>query len=577
MTIALVPRAAAAALSALAAVLALATSSSALGQDPELLPRNVLLIVADDVGLDNVGAYGLNPEAARTPNIDELAERGVLFRNAYANPVCSPSRATILTGRYAWRTGLGSALVFTGSNPGLALAAPTLADVLSDEGYATAAVGKWHLATTDTLHPLKAGFDHHLGSMGNIADYFAFPKNVDGTIVTATKYATTDTVDDAITFIDATGPETPWFLWVAFNSAHAPFHAPPPELHGYDIPPLAEGIEPLLTKAMIEAMDTEIGRLLDAVDLERTVVVFVGDNGPDALSVTPPWDPTHAKHTLFDLGVHVALVVAGPGVVQGAECAGLVNTTDLYATIADVAGASKATALDSLSLRPYLADPETPSLRKTVYFERFLPNFNPAGPFPGTFQKRQQGARDKRYKLMFEYLPGSALADPDTRALFDLVADPLETVNLLDAPLSAELAAVYAKLRAACVAQGPPPWSPLGGGLAGTTGIPELSGEGSGVPGLKATVELKGALPGATGTLYIGYSTLVEPFACGTLVPTPDVLKPITVTADGAFATTLTWPALPPSAPLVLQAWIQDPGGPCEWSASHALQGLTAP
>ena len=537
--------------------------------------KNVLLIIGDDIGLDNVSAYGENPDAASTPNIDGLADRGVLFRRAYSNPVCSPTRATILTGRYAWRTGMGAALVGQTSGS-LILSTPTIADVMNTVGYGTAAVGKWHMANFDFLHPLAAGFDQCSGSPGNINNYFNYAKNVNGVVTDSPIYATTDTVNDTLSLMTQM-QGAPWFLWVAFNSAHTPFHKPSPGLHGYTLPAQIAGNEPIHTKAMIEAMDTEIGRLLDAVNFEETLVIFVGDNGPDSLSVTPPWDPSHAKHTVYDLGIHVALIIAGAGTVEGLESNALVNTTDLYATIAEVANAPTEAAVDSVSLWRYLIQPGAPSLRSFVYSERFVPNFDPATGWPGTFQIRMQSAIEERYKLNFEYLTGSTQVDPDKRELFDLVADPFETVNLLKEPLTPEAAAAYAALRANLVGQGPSPWTGLGQSLPGTAGPPQLEGTGSLVPESVANLHIVNGLPGAAGTLYIGFSPGNEPFHCGILVPTPNMLIPFTLDEKGANSSSFVVPQLPGNSPLFMQAWIADPGGVCEYAATNGLMGSTAP
>jgi arylsulfatase A-like enzyme len=191
---------------------------------------------------------------------------------------------------------------------------------------------------------------------------------------------------------------------------------------------------------MTEAMDTEIGRLLQGLqglpgdELERTVIVFVGDNGTPTDATTAPFNPQHAKGTPFEGGVNVPLIVKGPGVAAGAECAALVNTTDLYATFCELGGRPAGTAHDpvgpdSVSLVPYLAQPELPSLRSWVYAEAFGPNgFGP-------YVVNMRTVREERYKLIWR-MPVST---PAYTQFFDLQADPFEEVDLLrEGPLTPE-------------------------------------------------------------------------------------------------------------------------------------------
>lgn len=375
---------------------------------------NILLIIADDLGVDKVAAYREHPDPPPTPNIDALAARGVLFRNAYANPVCSPTRATILTGRYGYRYGIGLVInYYRRRQPALPLdemTIPKLLDRGTQGAYAHAAIGKWHLGSVnvgDARNPLLHGFEHFSGTLGGFRraaneDYFNWVKTVDGGQRRSGRYATSDHVDDALARIDAM-PE-PWFLWLAFNAPHAPWHAPPAELHTYELSgdPNSTPVEHF--HAAVEAMDTEIGRLLDSIDaavLENTLIIFVGDNGTPRGLATPPFDRQRAKHTVYEGGVNVPLIVAGPPVSHpGSECGALINTTDLFATVADAAGFDAVDAmpdtrpLDSISILPYLRDPTKPSLRSWVYAERFSPN----GPFLRDSYQRM--LRDKRWKLI---------------------------------------------------------------------------------------------------------------------------------------------------------------------------------
>ncbi|MFT5051284.1 MAG: arylsulfatase B [Chlamydiales bacterium] len=417
--------------------------ASALG--PVAAQDNILLIIADDVGVDRVAVYGAHPDPGRTPNIDLLATRGVLFRNVWSNPTCSPSRAMMLTGRYGFRTGIGE-IIRDGSSvdPGLSLAEFSLPELLSPT-YSTVVLGKWHLAnnfTQGSTHPLDSGFDHHAGSLFNLRNsqpggpgpdgvYYDWDKSVDGVVRPETTYATTDTVDDTLRAMCSL-PE-PWFIWLAFNAPHPPFHKPPAHLHSFDLPLPPDDSRVEHMKAMTEAMDTEIGRLLAHVDYSETAILFLGDNGTAGGATSAPNDPAHAKSTLYQGGVHVPLIIAGAQVARpGTECSALVDLTDIYATVSDLAGYG-GQARDGVSVLPYLSDPERPSIRDFAYAELFAPN----GAYPHDSFERT--IRDERYKLIDRRLLHE-------REFYDLLQDPLETDDLLRAGLSPGQAAALRAL-----------------------------------------------------------------------------------------------------------------------------------
>ncbi len=415
------PALAAALLGALAAVVPQDTSTP----DLPFLRPNVVLVIADDVGVDLVGAYGAASVPACTPNVDRLASTGVLFRNAWSNPVCSPTRAQVLTGRHGFRTGIGRTVGNVVNGTGLAEAERTLPEALP--GYASALVGKWHLGdpAQGTLHPNASGFGSFAGSLSNLqagggGSYSSWVKTVDGVQVQATTYATEDTIDDALAAVAAL-PE-PWLLVVSFNACHTPVHDPPPHLCPAPAPcgttacdnPSPDRPTPERVRAMMEVLDGQLGRLLGALDMD-TLVVFLGDNGTDGDAVEPPYDPARAKGTLYQAGIRVPLIVSGAGVAAG-ECEALVTATDVFATVVELAGGSPV-AEDSVSLVPYLTDPRRPSLRAHAYAEWFTPN-NPVGP-PN---QHRRAVRDRRYKLI------RRTGQPDE--LYDLRLDPLETNDL---------------------------------------------------------------------------------------------------------------------------------------------------
>ncbi len=397
--------------------------------------QNFLLLVADDMGVDRITAYGESPTPGRTPNLDRLAAGGVLFRNAWGRPFCSPSRATLMTGRYGFRYGWGANPSSSLSAFELALDEVTLPEMLSQGSggaYASVALGKWHLGHPlglDEGHPQASGFDFYAGSLANLtgggSSYFHWPKSINGcSEVFVDRYATSDTANDAVRMVRSL-PE-PWFAYVAFHAAHLPYHAPPPHLHGFTLNGNPADTPELHHKAMVEALDTEIGRVLEALEPElraRTTIVFVADNGTQNDAVEAPFVDGHGKGTTFEGGLNVPLIVEGPAVgAPGSECGALVDVVDIFATFAELAGIDPLSVLppgrelDSQSLVPYLLDPTQPTRRTHVFAEEFEPNG--AGPY--TLIKK--AVRGRRFKYVERQGNGR---------LYDLENDPFESTNLL--------------------------------------------------------------------------------------------------------------------------------------------------
>ncbi len=412
------------------------TTARDVGPSPGVAtPPSFVVIVADDFGVDLLGAYGEAPNPPCTPFLDAMAREGMLFRNAWANPTCSPTRAALLTGRHGFRTGVGQPV--SPGNPGLAVAETTLPEALP--GYASAWVGKWHLAPGQAqMHPNASGFDRYAGALGGaLPDYSQWTKVVDGVPQPVSEYATRVTTDDAVALLGALQP--PFLLCVGYNAPHAPFHAPPAEVCPAascastwcdNLPPNPTNRQ--LGKAMVEAMDAEIGRLLAAVHQEapEAYVIFLGDNGTARQVSQAPFVPAHAKDSLYEGGVNVPLLVRGPHVLS-AESAALVSVTDVFATLADLAAVPAPTAVDSVSFAPCFGSPWL-SPRSAVYAERFTPN----GPPP--WDEHERAVRGPRFKLIRE--------DGQPDELYDLLVDPFETTNLLPG-LSPAAARAYDILR----------------------------------------------------------------------------------------------------------------------------------
>jgi len=423
-------------------------------------PRpNLVLIVLDDFGVDRLGAFGQGNDGDPppcTPNLDALAREGILFRRVWTDPLCSPSRAQLLTGRHGFRTGIGKGIDAAADRSLRVELEDMLPRMLA--GYDSSAVGKWHLlslADGDANHPLDAGFGYYAGSLFNLTapvpeaeacrgrsalNYSNWLKTFDvagngalGSRCSA-QYATTDTADEAV--LRARLMRPPWFLYVAFNAPHWPVHDPPKHLcpRDADCPRIycagdkKTRTPELRVRAMVEALDTEIGRLLSEVRAlhPNTLFFVIGDNGSDDMSAAPDdaQEPKRGKATLFEGGIHVPLIAAGPGVVAG-ECDALVSSTDIYATLTELAGAPAA-AEDSVSFVPYLRGERAP-LRKTVYAEGFFPNQPHEALAQGfTPTNHTRALRDERYKLIRATTPEGTV-----ESLFDLDLDPLERNDLL--------------------------------------------------------------------------------------------------------------------------------------------------
>lgn len=478
-------------------------------------PHNVVLLLADDVGVDLVGAYERfyadhPPPGVEniTPCIDHLAETGLSFTNAWTNPWCSPTRAQILTGTHARRTGIGNIVTRHGlaTNIGLQLFHDTIPSVLrgAPRPYASACVGKWHLADETqfppspggAVHPLGCAtnpwFDLYAGPINNLTDHNLWLKTFATTIrpgldectppvadycqAVTNDYSACDTADDAIHLIK-TLPE-PFFLYVPFNAAHKPLDKPVvrPEVASClggavqgDVGCAFDGQgPPTQTRCMVQWMDNEIGRILCALESDPempelpTTVIFMGDNGTSHDAVLAPFDPEHGKGTLYDGGINVPLIVQSPFVhpdLIGGASAALVCSTDLLATVAQLTGASLPPdpyeRRDSLSFVPVLLGLSELGARRFSYAEYFPDNFVPQreGAPPAGYHTslHLRAIRNVAgFKLIQKVSFGTGGTTSCAEELYFLPRDPLERHDLIGLAVAgtSPYAENYAELRA---------------------------------------------------------------------------------------------------------------------------------
>jgi len=321
---------------------------------------NIVLIYADDLGWRDLGVQG--SRYYETPNIDRLAAEGMRFTDAYANaPNCAPSRAALLSGQYAPRTGVytvgtaergpveARALLPVENETTLGLDVVTIAEVLSDAGYATGHAGKWHLGGEGFL-PEDQGFSWSIAGneAGAPPDYFypyargdrRVPGLEDGT---EGEYLPERLVEESIGFIDRS-QDGPFFLYLSHYTVHTPIQAREEIADRYRAKPPADGHEDPTYAAMIESLDQGVGRILDALEerglSENTVVIFASDNGGFG-PITSMAPLRGSKGMLYEGGIRTPLIVRWPGGIEpGGTSATPVIGLDLYPTLAELAGGS---------------------------------------------------------------------------------------------------------------------------------------------------------------------------------------------------------------------------------------------
>lgn len=415
----------------LAATLGPATLAASPANAQQTAPKpHIVFIVADDLGWKDVGFHGSD---IKTPNIDRLARDGARLEQFYTQPMCTPTRAALMTGRYPFRYGLQTLVIPTPSKYGLPTDEWLLPQALKEAGYSTAMVGKWHLGHADRKYwPRQRGFDYHYGSMVGEVDYYSHSSSKvrdwyrNDRPIKEEGYVTELWGKDAVARINAHDVKTPLFLYLAFTAPHAPYQAPKAYVERY------KHIEDLTRRtyaAMVTAMDDQIGNVVAALDAKKmrdnTLIVFMSDNGGnrsamlsgdvDVSKLKLPADNgpyRGGKGMLYEGGTRVAALANWPGKINAGEVKEIVHVVDMFPTIAALAGAraNKDKPLDGLDVWGTLSQGK-PSPRQEVVYN--------IEPFRG-------GLRQGDWKLIWRTPLPSAIE------LYNIAQDPYEKTDVAD-------------------------------------------------------------------------------------------------------------------------------------------------
>jgi arylsulfatase A-like enzyme len=394
-------------------------------------PRpNVLLILTDDQGWGDVGFHG-NP-TLKTPHLDRLAEQSTELARFHVCPVCSPTRASLLTGRYNYRT--GAIDTYLGRST-MAADETTLAEILSAAGYQTGIFGKWHLGDNYPSRPQDQGFErtlvHRGGGIGQPADppgnaYFDPVLLDDGREVKKSGYCSDVFTDAAIAFVREQR-ERPFFAYLAFNCPHSPLQVPAAYHSRYQGLSLDDDTARLY--GMVANIDDNVGRLLAAIEelglAASTIVIFMTDNGPQSRRYNG--DLNGLKGSVFDGGIRVPCLMRWPGkFAAGRKTEAVAAHIDVAPTLLEACGIERPMGIrfDGISLAPLLLGRQSTLDDRMLFFQWHRGDVPVSG--------RACAVRSARYKLMQPLGRDDQNFEP-AWALYDMLADPGERHNILAA------------------------------------------------------------------------------------------------------------------------------------------------
>ncbi len=409
---------------------------------------NVLIVITDDQGFGDLGAHG-NP-VIKTPKLDAFTKESIWLKNFYVSPVCSPTRASLLTGQYNYRTGVVDTFI------GRSLMRPdvkTLPEHLAAAGYRTGLFGKWHLGDNYPLRPEDRGFQETLWSQGGGLAQPSDPPQVDpktayfdpvlkqnGKEVKTKGYCTDVFTDAALKFITAESKK-PFFAYVAFNAPHGPLQVPDELAATYRKLDLSEKAFPMTGQpwgpgkpnpeniarlyGMVENIDTNFGRLLKALDdakvADNTIVIFLTDNGPDSARFNGGL--RNRKMSVYEGGIRVPCYVRWPAKIKG----GIVDETplahiDITPTLLAACGVATDATFDGRSFAHRLTGGAGNFPDRTLFFQWHR------GDEPEKF--RAFAARGERYKLVQANGTGDGAKWQPKYELFDIKNDPFEEKDI---------------------------------------------------------------------------------------------------------------------------------------------------
>ncbi len=412
-------------------LLVLGTSLHRLRAEPQPgRPPNILVILADDLGWGDLSSYGAKD--LRTPNIDALVQRGMRFDRFYANcPVCSPTRASLLSGRYPELAGVPG-VIRTHARDSWGWLSPTailLPELLSRCGYDTALVGKWHLGLESPNTPTERGFRFFHGFLGDMMDdYWKHRRHGvnymrKGREETDPPGHATDLFTDwaAAYLRERRGSDTPWFLYLAYNAPHTPIQPPADWLARVrQREPKIDAKRAQLV-ALIEHLDAGVGKVLETLRstgmANETLVVFTSDNGGQLNVGANNGALRDGKQSVYEGGLRVPTAIAWPRrIAAGSRSGRLLLTMDLYPTLAAAAGVRVEHDIDGVDFLPTLLGKSPAVVPRDVFFSRREGGTRYGG-------KTIEAVRRGQWKL----LQNSPFAPQE---LYDLEADPLEATDL---------------------------------------------------------------------------------------------------------------------------------------------------
>jgi len=419
---------------------------------------NIVLILADDLGYDDLGIHG-NP-IVETPHLDRLASQSVQFNQFYVTPVCATTRASLLTGRHFLRTGVSHV---HGGKDFLHRDEHTLAEVLKEAGYVTGMWGKWHSGKTPGYFPWDRGFDE--AYMATLYQHTDNAGRFNGLAIQTEGWTTEVLTDMAIRFMENRRNQ-PFFAYLPYLTCHAPLKCPDTYRQKYRDQGVSENLATLY--GMVEQLDDQVGRLVSALEdlgiTEHTLVLFMSDNGPAILNNLFTDEDRAVRYVngmrghkgnIWENGIRSPLWIRWEGTLEPRTLEQLADVTDLFPTLATLAGVSPdqmGWPLDGVNLLPLLIGGSSGDISREIYL--YANRGWPPSDLPWTpegvkdeyrpwkyddgdnlfYRNQVLGIRTKEYKLLMNpgTTDGAIEPDPSGYVLVNMRMDPLEKNNLAD-------------------------------------------------------------------------------------------------------------------------------------------------